>query len=1473
MSEYGVGSNVEYHEEDPGYRVGTSFDAYQSEEFQAQWHEIYYEAIDERPWLWGTFVWNMFEFGSDSRSEAGRTGVNNKGMVSYDRTLKKDVYYFYQANWSDEPTLHINSKRFENRYQDDITAKIYANMDSVELIVNGESQGVLNAEDVELHKFTWDITLRQGDNHVIAIGTKDGKTYTDEVTWNRSLYDTVSVTSDVYNFSYVSDDNSTVSGIPGGTDVAEFMDNVSSDQGSVITVWSEDKSTQLGAQDVIVQGMWVKAVSEDGSQIVWYQVIAQPISQHKPVSADNPGSSQPIANMVDGDIDAAWNSNVTLASESPQYAVIDLQDEYYLYDTNILWWDHDQSHRTFNYSISVSLDQEHWTTVVEPTQSSSQAQGTAWSNRSFDPVLARYVRIEGLSATTSAATMYIREAEVHGFRLDSDTLYVDSTSVRGWSGMSADELLAALYAEGNYDDICLIDAQGQQVSGDAAVTSDMQVCVRANDAQADYRLEKSGLYDTPISQDREVTAFDATDRDGVTKPNEDVLEGETEADHGSNYAPAYYINDGDMTTRWSGAMDASHMHAIFPAKVCIDLGDSYQLNHLDLTFYNGSTPFNENNANRYYSYRIYAADDLDVLQQENIDAQYLIVDGSDNFTAQESRVQRDLQAQGRYILLVVEDRSTNTSYHAPSVWEMAVEGYHIASDDLDVDVQEHVISNIPLGMSVSEFLDTLQLDGNGSVTLQADGETLSDEDVLYEGAQLRISALHGSSEDVYVLSFADDADTPISQGKRVHALNTSETVDGQIVANEDAAMGHVAENINDGSVDTRWSGVMNAARTQSYYPASVQIQLTDEADTDDWYYLTGVSINWFNSASKRSYQYELHALNPVGIAGGYDLDARDNTTQDHTEHWASGKSAQIKDMMITVTGTSLTQAYIPAVVKELQVYGWRLKGSVVEESSASVRLDGPVSVAKLIAMVQPRGNCTVEIRDAQGSVRSASDEVSATDRLVVTDVRGQEFTYTLNMPSQGADKSALNALIEQAGTLNEEEYTAESWNRMQGALDAAKAVYANEQADQEMVDQAAAQLQQAIDELEHADDPASSDAAIQALKDMVDKAIALDADDEALNAAIDAAQTVLAKEAPTSTEVVIALLDLSEAMQALNTGASEAALRQDLEAAITFINEHILNDVEGLRPAKVQALRDAITAAQNVLANEDATADQLKQASRTLTKAAQELWEIVSKAELNALIEAANGYLDGEYTEESLEALQAAIETAQDVADNEDATTAEVSEAIVDLADAIAALQPQQTLDVSALEAEIELIQQMVDHLDQYVPSTVNGLQDKLTAAKAIAQAPQSQEEIDEQTAILREARLSARTLADKEALIAAVHNASLLKLDQYTADSAKRVRSLLDQAQEVLNDPEVTQEDVDTITASLNRAVSRLEARPQSDTESGKPLTDPARDEQAASSLSAESDTAASADHLGWIGLLLTCAAVLLCIRKRSTR
>ena len=91
---------------------------------------------------------------------------------------------------------------------------------------------------------------------------------------------------------------------------------------------------------------------------------------------------------------------------------------------------------------------------------------------------------------------------------------------------------------------------------------------------------------------------------------------------------------------------------------------------------------------------------------------------------------------------------------------------------------------------------------------------------------------------------------------------------------------------------------------------------------------------------------------------------------------------------------------------------------------------------------------------------------------------------------------------------------------------------------------------------------------------------ALGSDDAALQAAIKAAQAILDKEAPTATEVVTALLNLSEAMQALNTDESMDALREDVQATIDFINENILTNVDNVRPGKVEALKDAVKAAQ-----------------------------------------------------------------------------------------------------------------------------------------------------------------------------------------------------------------------------------------------------------------------------------------------------
>ncbi len=406
------------------------------------------------------------------------------------------------------------------------------------------------------------------------------------------------------------------------------------------------------------------------------------------------------------------------------------------------------------------------------------------------------------------------------------------------------------------------------------------------------------------------------------------------------------------------------------------------------------------------------------------------------------------------------------------------------------------------------------------------------------------------------------------------------------------------------------------------------------------------------------------------------------------------------------------------------------------------------------------------------------------------------------------DKTELNESIQAAAVLDSEAYTANSWNALQEALTAAEQISADDSASQEQIDQAASALDAAMDALQ----AKASESAIQALQNMIDKANAMESDDEALNAAISTAQALLDDPDNASvTAVVSALLDLSEAMQALNTDESEDALRKDVQATIDFIKENILTNVDNVRPGKVQALKDAVAAAQTVVDDPDATADELKAANKAMTKAAQELWEIVSKAELDALIEAANGYLDGDYTAESLEALQAAIDAAQAVAANDDATTAEVTQAITNLSDAIANLE-KIALDTSALEHEIELVTEMIANLDDYVPSSVEGLQEKLDAAKTVLNNATSQAEIDEAARSLREARLNARTKADVSALEELIAYVNSLDLHAYTAESADSVFVLADRALAKMNDPQITQEEVDALAEELQSAIDALQ-------------------------------------------------------------
>ena len=499
------------------------------------------------------------------------------------------------------------------------------------------------------------------------------------------------------------------------------------------------------------------------------------------------------------------------------------------------------------------------------------------------------------------------------------------------------------------------------------------------------------------------------------------------------------------------------------------------------------------------------------------------------------------------------------------------------------------------------------------------------------------------------------------------------------------------------------------------------------------------------------------------------------------------------------------------------------------------------------------GNVSQEAHDAlAAAITKAQDALNSADAAVLSQAADELKQAADAFESQiiTTDKSELNELIAKAQLLQEEGHTASSWAAFETALTQAETILAQSNS-QEEVDKAVTDLQAAMDALQSK----ASSAALAALQTMVDKANALQ--DGTLNDEIAAVQALLDdQDNASTTAVVTALLNLSEAMQALNTDESIDALRADVQATIDFIKENILTNVDNVRPGKVDALEAAVEAAQTLVDDPDASADELKAANKAMTKAAQELWEIVSKAELNALIEAANGYLDGNYTAESLEALQTAIEAAQAAANNDDATTAEVTEAITNLANAIAGLE-SITLDTSALEHEIELVTEMIANLDDYVPSTVEALQDKLADAQAAMNAT-TQEEIDAATETLREARLNARTKADVSALEELIAYVNSLELSAYTSASAQPVIQDLARANRMLANEEVTQEEVDNMVDALQASVDNLVEISAESTNAGTPNAD-------------TTNTAAAAQTGMLAGLLALAGGALVVARRRK--
>lgn len=186
ISEYGAGSDSRVNAVNP-----KRFEF--SGSYQRMFHESYWQQIIDRPWLAGSAIWNQYDF-SQPHTGGSIQHINQKGLQTWDRK-KKDSYYLYNANWSNEPMVYIASREWTQRngllmndgsYSSNQPATqivdVYTNTDKVELIHNGKSLGIKKPNSVG--KAAWEVEFKTGENNFVCKGSKGKAKVEDKLSIN-----------------------------------------------------------------------------------------------------------------------------------------------------------------------------------------------------------------------------------------------------------------------------------------------------------------------------------------------------------------------------------------------------------------------------------------------------------------------------------------------------------------------------------------------------------------------------------------------------------------------------------------------------------------------------------------------------------------------------------------------------------------------------------------------------------------------------------------------------------------------------------------------------------------------------------------------------------------------------------------------------------------------------------------------------------------------------------------------------------------------------------------------------------------------------------------------------------------------------------------------------------------------------------------------------------------------------------------
>lgn len=187
FSEYGTEANIHQQKEVVSNRGDCcGFDKDYNESFATRFHEEHWNVISQHPYLLASYIWNTFDFATPMSSQGKVESRNMKGLVTFDRKVKKDPFYWYKANWSKEPVLYITQRRVVNRGNRITPVTVYSNVGEPELFVNGKRITTLKNGYTNVHYIFTDVELTEGENIVEVKAGKNASDYYDKVVWNYS---------------------------------------------------------------------------------------------------------------------------------------------------------------------------------------------------------------------------------------------------------------------------------------------------------------------------------------------------------------------------------------------------------------------------------------------------------------------------------------------------------------------------------------------------------------------------------------------------------------------------------------------------------------------------------------------------------------------------------------------------------------------------------------------------------------------------------------------------------------------------------------------------------------------------------------------------------------------------------------------------------------------------------------------------------------------------------------------------------------------------------------------------------------------------------------------------------------------------------------------------------------------------------------------------------------------------------------